>query len=142
MAADVNLILDSGQTITGDTNGTPVTCEGGWLGWAKLKLGAMTGGTSLAVRIQFSIDEGANYYMAGKFQLLGGNDDNKYLAIPVYIPQPDTAGELVRVRVNYDDTGAGTWVITKCWLEPMLSLAVPALDEELQEGAAALVAAT
>lgn len=139
MAIDVDLILDNGQTVVGDGSTVPIQIEGGALAWAVLQLGALAGGTSLDVRIQQSVDLGANYYMAGKFQRLVPTDDNKLLKIPVYINRPTNPNNKTYVRVNYDDTGGGSWAIAKVYLDPMVSLAVNNMDEQGATGAAALV---
>lgn len=146
MALDVNLVLDPGQTVTADGNSDYVECEGGFLAWARLWTGAMSGGsTTCDIRIMASYDLGVNYYMVagGKFQTLGPTNDNIYLAIPVAIGWPTTATNKVRVRVNYDvGGGSPSYAIVLCALDPMTSLSLPAIDLTQQTGAAALVAAT
>lgn len=136
MAIDTALVLDEGRTVSGDENTTALDVEGGFHADALIQLGAMTGGTSLDVRIQYSPDGGSNYYMCpgGKFQQLDGNDDSLKLRIPVFIPEPTTQGNMVKVRVSYDDTGNGTWVVSKVWLEPMTSLSQPAGEKAQANG--------
>lgn len=145
MAIDTALVLDSGQTVAADGNTDYIECEGGFLAWAHMMWGAMSGGsTTCDARVMFSPDSGSNYYMApgGKFRQVGPTDDNKEDRIPVYIPQPTTKGNLVRVRVNYDVAGAApSYAVTFCALEPMTSLGVPANDEQAKIGAAALISA-
>lgn len=142
MALDVNLVLDPGQTVIADGNTDYVEVEGGFLAWARLWTGAMSGGgTTCDVRIMASYDAGSNYFMIGKFQQLGPSDDNKYLAIPVAIGWPTSPANKVRVRVNYDVNGANSTAIVLVALDPMTSLSLPAYDIQNQVGAAALVAA-
>ena len=142
-AIDANLILDSGRTVTVDETESAISVEGGFFAIAHLLTGAMSGAsTTLDAYIQVSDDEGSNYYMAAKFQQLGPSDDSKYLKCVCYIRRPDTAGELTRVRVRYEVAGsAPSYVITRCWLEPMLTLGVPAQDEAQTEGLCAEVSA-
>lgn len=143
MPFDVDLILDTGQTITINTNTAAIQVEGGWMAWVRLLMGIVSGGgTTLDVRVQVSEDLGANYYAFGKFQQLGPTHSGKELAIPVYIPRPAVAGNLTYVRANYTVAGgAPSYAVTKCWLEPMLSPTVRAVDEQLAIGAAALISA-
>ncbi len=140
---DVGLILDAGQTITADGNTDYIECEGGFLAWVHMFYGAMSGGsTTMDARCMWSVDAGANYYMGCKLQQTGPTDDNKEDRKPVYIPQATTAGVKVRVRMNYDVAGGSpSYAVTQCLLEPMSSLAVPAIDEVLKTGAALKMAA-
>lgn len=142
MARDVDLVLDSGDTIVADGNTDYIELEGGFLAWAHIYWGAMTGGsTTMDARVVFSVDAGANYYMAGKFQQLGPTNDNAEQRIPVYIPRATTAGVPVRVRLNFDVAGgAPSYALVNAFIEPMSSLAVPAIDELTRTGAVALLA--
>lgn len=129
MPYDVNLILDQGHTITADGDGPVLDCEGGQLVWVRNYWGAMSGGGStLDVRVLVSSDAGSNYYMYGKFQQLGPTNDNLEAAIPVYIPPPQTPGQMVKVKLNFDIGGSGTYILTLSAIEPMVSLAPPDLD--------------
>lgn len=141
MALDANLVLDTGQTVTADGNTDYIECEGGALAWVRMFWGAMSGAsTTCDVRVMVSPDGGTTYYMKGKFQQVGPSDDSKVDCVPVYIPQPDTAGVKVRVRLNYDVAGsAPSYAVTRCVLDPMTSLAVYANDEKLTEGAASQI---
>ncbi len=143
MAIDTNLVLDSGQTVVADGNTDYVECEGGFLAWVHMIWGVMSGGsTTCDAYVMVSIDAGLNYYMKGKFQQVGPTDDSKDDRIPVYIPQPATAGVLVRVRIKYDVAGSSpSYAVTFCSLEPMTSLGCPGVDEPGQTGAASLIAA-
>lgn len=143
MAIDTLLELDAGQTVVADLNTDYIEVEGGGIAWAHMYWGVMSGGsTTCDARVMVSIDEGSNYYMKGKFQQVGPTDDSKEDRIPVYIPQPTTAGAKVRVRLNYDVTGSSpSYAVTKCFLEPFTSMAPPAVDELAQIGAASLISA-
>lgn len=151
MAIDTNLILDQANTVVADGNTDYVEVEGGFLCWAHYLGGAMSGGsTTIDIRIMFSVDQGVNYYMAGKFQVLGPTNDNAEMKIPVYIPRPAPVSNTyqpspnpVRVRVNYDVSGtAPSYVTVLIDLQPMVSLAVSAVDELAGLGARSLIGAT
>lgn len=137
-AVDTNLILDEGRTVTADETEVFVECEGGFYALAHLKMGAMTGTTpTLDTTIEQSPDLGTTYYYACKFVRFNETHDNAYVKQPVYIPQPNTSGNKVRVRIKYDVGGTTpSYVVTKAWLEPLLSLGTPQTDEDLQEGLA------
>lgn len=151
MAVDVNLILDSARVVIADADSDYIECEGGWFGLVKIEMGAITGAsTTLDMRVQVSPDLGVTWYMAGKAQQLGPTHDNAILRVPVYLPQPLLPTSKLRVRMNYDVAGASpSYAVTRAILEPMTSLAVPAIDETLardtafahQAGAAARIAA-
>lgn len=130
MAKDTLLVLDSADTVVADGNTTPIDCEGGFFALVRLYMGAMSGGsTTFDCRVQVSTDNGSNYYMMGKFQTLGPTNDNLETAVPVYVPPAETAGQNVKVRLNYDvGGGAPSYVVTNAFLEPMTSLAPPAGD--------------
>lgn len=144
MAIDVDLVLDSGEVVTADKNTDYIVCEGGFLAWAHMYWGVMSGGgTTLDARVMYSPDNGSNYYMApgGKFRQVGPTDDSKEDRIPVYIPRPTKAGDPVRVRLNLDVAGSSpSYAITTAMLEPMTSLAPPAIDEQLLTGVALRIA--
>ena len=145
MPFDADLILDSGQTVVATGNNAAIQVEGGWLAWARLVMGTVSGGgTTCDVYIQASIDNGSNYYMIGKFQQMGPSLTTKELAIPVYIPRWATSDAtlLTYVRARYVVAGgAPSYAVTYLRLDPMVSLAVRSIDEKLGIGAAALVAA-
>jgi len=141
---DTALILDSGETVIANGSTTAIDTVGGFLAWVALRMGTITGaGTTLDVRVQATPDGGSNYYLLGKFQQLGPTDDDKFLRIPVYIPRPESGQTVTSVRLNFVVAGgAPSYAIDRCDLEPMVSLAVNALDEELVEGAAIQVSAS
>ena len=143
MAIDASLVLDSGQIVVADGNTDYIEVEGGQLCWVHMQWGAMSGAsTTMDARVMVSPDEGTTYYMKAKFQQVGPSDDSKDDRVPVYIPQPATKGTKIRVRINYDVTGTSpSYAVSWCHLEPMTSLGVPAIDEQLATGAAARIAA-
>ncbi len=145
---DVDLELDSADTVIANGDTTAIDTEGGSLMWASLITGAMSGGgTTCDIYVQVSVNGGSNYYLAsgGKFQQLGPTNDNVILRIPVYIPRPTISATVTttKVRAHYVVAGgAPSYVITKLFLEPMLDPTVHATDESLSEGACARIAAT
>lgn len=130
MPRDTLLVLDSADVVVADGSTSPIDVEGGFFALVRLYMGAMSGGsTTLDVRVQASSDNGSNYYMIGKFQTMGPTNDNLETAIPVYIPPAQTAGQMVKVRLNYDVGGSSpSYAVTNAFLEPMTSLAPPAGD--------------
>lgn len=141
MALDVELVVDEDRVVTADESTEYIECEGGFLAWARLWTGAMSGtNPTCDVRLQYSPDGGSNYYLLGKFQQLVGTNDNARLAIPVYIPHPSSTEQKVRVRANYDVGGTTpSFAISHLILDPIVSLAPLATDEEANEGAAAML---
>lgn len=143
MAIDTLLVLEAGQTVVADSNSDYVECEGGILMWAHIFWGTLSGGsTTCDARVMVSVDAGANYFMKAKFQQVGPTDDNKEDRVPVYIPQPTTAGVKCRVRLNYDVAGgAPSYAVTQAFLEILHGNSVPAIDEQNTTGAASLISA-
>lgn len=146
MAVDVNLMLDTLDTVVSDKNTDYIEVEGGLLMWAVLNTGAMSGGsTTCDIRIMQSLDAGSNYYMCpgGKFQTLGPTNDNVIMRIPVFIGLPTIATNKTRVRVNYDVAGGSpSYVVSFLWLEPVLVNGAPGNARLLASDLYALVAAT
>lgn len=143
MAIDLALVLDQDYVVAADENRPYIEVPGGILCWAGLHTGAMSGGsTTFDVRVQASPDGGSNYYMIGKFQQLGPSDDSKILRIPVYVPQPEDPDVPVRVRLNYDVAGASpSYAVALAYLDPMVDVSPPAIDEELEQGCAVQISA-
>lgn len=141
MPRDVNLQLETGRTIVADGDSAVIETEGGGYAVVRMKFGTLgAAADTLVTTVQCSVDGGANYFDIGSFPSLLGTDDNLEIARPVYIPWPDTPGTLVKVKLNHNVSANGTesFAITWAFLEPLLTLAVPALDEKLGIGLAAL----
>lgn len=144
MARDTNLLLVDDDDITATGNSATVKdTEGGFLAWASLLLGAISG-TSITwdVYVQASPDGGSTYYMIGKFQQIDEDDDDLELRVPVYVPRPESGQTVTKVRVKYTLVGTSTMTVTSVFLEPMVSLAVPAGDDDRETGAAIQLSAT
>ena len=144
MPRDANLILDAGETVIANGDTTAIDTEGGFLAWVFAIMGAMSGAdTTCDIYVQASPDGGSNYYMIGKFQQLGPTNDDAEMRIPVYIPRPSTGQTVTKVRLHKVVAGvAPSYVVEKVFVEPMLSIAPPAIDENLRTGAVCLLAAT
>lgn len=143
MPRDLRLRLVDDDTITNEATGTAVDTEGGFFALVRLFLGTMAAAAdTMRVVVQASVDGGGNYYSIGEFPLLDGADDNKEIARPVYVPQPNSGQTVTKVRLNYFDLSENateSFQIKSAWLEPLLSLAPPALDEKMSVGVALLV---
>lgn len=141
-AYDVNLVLDSGQTVTADSTTTPIQVEGGAFVVLRSIFGAMSGAsTTCDVYLQYSFDN-VTYYMVTKLQQLGPTDDNKKPAAVGFIPPHTTAGSRVYVRLRYEVAGgAPSYAVTKVYMEPLMSLAVSPVDFAQAEGLCARIAA-
>lgn len=142
MVQDTNLVLETGQTVTADVNGTAKDTEGGFYSMVRLFGGVFGNATdTLVVVVEASIDGGSNYYSIGEFPLLDGADDSLEIARVVYVPRPNSSNTVTKVRVRYDITNndSASFVISKIFLEPLVSIAPPALDEELSIGLAKLL---
>jgi len=141
MARDVELVLDTGRTVSADESTDYIETEGGMLCMARAWFGAMSGtNPTCDIRIQASVDAGSNYYKMGQMQQLVGTDDNKELACLCYIPRPASGQFKTRVRVNYDVGGTTpSFAVTRVILEPLESIAPPDQDEDGAKGLAALV---
>ena len=135
---DTNLVLDAGQTVTNEAQTTAIQVEGGVLAWLCIKYGAMAGSSvGLTTRLQYRPD-GTNWYTCpgGIGETLVGTSDNKFIRQPVFIPDADTKGDYVDVRLDYElsEDGDESYAVTKAWLEPMLGTAPPAVDRIQGEG--------
>ena len=141
MPRDVNLVLDPGRTVTASESEDYVEVEGGAFCLATLIGAAFAGAsTTLDAYVMFSPDVGTTYYMAAKFQQLGPTNDNIETRIVCYIPRPTVKTNPVRVRIKYVVAGsAPSYAISRVFLEPMVSLAPPDIDESLAIGLRTLV---
>ena len=146
MAREANLKLVEDGSITATGNSATVKdTEGGFLAWVSMLLGATISGSSITwdIYVQASPDGGSTYYQIGKFQQIDEEDDSKFLRIPVYVPRPESGQTVTTCRVKYTLAGgASTMVVTSVFLAPMVSLAVPAGDDDRETGAAIQLSAT
>lgn len=133
---DTNLVLDSARTATNEAQSTAIEVEGGVLAWLCVKLGTLAAdGDALNLRLQYQPD-GSNWYTCpgGRVEQILGTHDNKFIRQPVFIPEADTKGELTSVRLDYElsENSTESFVVTKAWLEPMVSVAPPSAVERAQ----------
>ncbi len=145
MVRDVNLTFISGATAMAGTGvkGSVIDCEGGFYALVRMFIGTCTGTTAVvSVAVQASIDGGSNYFHIGQFPILDESDDDIEIARPVYIPKPTLSSSIVtKVRLN-TVVSSGTSPVVPCnsaHLEPLVSLAAPAVDSELGNGVEELV---
>ncbi len=141
---DVNLVLISGATAMAGTGakGSVVNTEGGFRADVRMLLGTCTGTTVVvSVAIQASIDGGSNYYHIGQFPILDQGDDDIEIARSVYIPKPESDQAYTKVRLN-TVVSSGSSPVVPCdfaCIEPLISLAPPAVDVGLTQGLEKLV---
>jgi hypothetical protein len=141
MAKDVNLaILTTPAAVTTGIVGVMVNTEGGFFAIVRVVVGAIVTTTSALLDIEVSINNGSNYYKVGSFPVLGnahtllGN-----IARVVYIPKVATAmitagTPYTKVRVYATVLTTGSCTINRVDVEPLVSLAPPAIDSDLGQG--------
>ncbi len=139
---DVNLQLaDSATPIEAAAAQTAVDTEGGFYAIVRLEGGALPDGDeTFDLQVEASIDGGGNYYAIAIFRQLINTDDNIIMSRPCYVPRfPPATQTVTKVRLNCTAiAGATPSNPMNAWLEPMLSLGVPAIDEVLKNGLAEL----
>ena len=144
MPRDINAQLETGRTVEATVNGIPIDVEGGKFAIVTIEFGAFSGGsTTLDIKVQASIDLGVTYHEIASFAQLGPTNDDDIGDKParrvVYVPRPETPGTMVKVRLRYVAAGSSpSYVITRAFLDPMLSMAPLAQDEQNEEGLALL----
>jgi hypothetical protein len=141
MARDENLILAaSGTPLTTSGSSTAIDTEGGFFAIVRFIGGTITDADeTFDVDIEASIDGGSNYYPIGSLPQIVGADDDIRIARPVYIPQfPPASQTATKVRLTWVAGGTTPSWPVDVFIEPMTSLGVPQVDEDLSEGLAAL----
>ncbi len=141
MVRDVNLVLDSGQTVTATSQTTAIDVEGGMYCDFRLFMGTCTGTTpTLDADLEVSIDGGSNYYKVGSIPKLDESDDDIVIARVAFIPKPASGQTVTKVRLNYTVGGTSpSYGIDKAFLEPITGAVPKALDVNLAEGIAKLL---
>ena len=144
MPRDVNLALIIASTDmagTGD-KGSEKDTEGGFWAMVRMFMGTITGTTVVCdVQILCSIDGGTTDFHIGQFPKIDEADDSIEIARVVYIPQPASGQTVTKVKLN-TRTSSGTSPVVPCllaYIEPLVSLGVPAVDEGLDSGVAKLI---
>lgn len=143
MARDVNLQFISGATAMAGTGvkGSVVDTEGGFYALVSMQLGTCTGTPVVDVAVEASIDDGSNWFHIGQFPSLDEDDDDIEISRVVFVPKPDLSSSLVtKVRLNTVASSGGSPVVpvNQAFLEPLVSLAAPGIDNELSQGVAQL----
>ena len=137
MARDSNLkFVIAAAGISATANGAAIDTEGGFRADVRFFLGAITG--AWAVKVQASIDNGTTYFDVCIFPALLPADSNDIIARPLYIPRPKKAENPTKVRLVYTETTSGKIIFSSALIEPMISVAVLDMDEDLSEGLAYL----
>ena len=145
MVRDVNLALITAATRMDGVGakGNVVDTEGGFFAIVRMFLGTCAGTTVVCdVQIEASIDGGSNYYHIGQFPKLDEGDDDVEIARVVYVPKPTLASSTVTKVRLYTRTSSGSGANIPCndaFVEPLVSLAAPAVDMDLGVGVEELV---
>jgi len=139
---DVNLQLaDAATPITATGQATEVDTEGGFYAIARFEVGdpITDANETFDFLVMASIDGGSNYFQIGAIRQIVDGDEDLIKSIPVYVPRfPPATQTVTKVRLEYVVAGTTPSLLLNCWLEPMVSLGVPAIDEGLNNGLAEL----
>ncbi len=145
MARDVNLAFITGATAMAGTGvkGSVIDTEGGFYAIVSALLGTCTGTTvAVSVAVQASIDGGSNYFHIGQFPILDQDDDDIEISRVVFVPKPTLSSTVTTTKVRLNtviSTGTSPVVpFNQSYLEPLVSLAAPGIDNELSQGVAKL----
>lgn len=144
MARDVNLQFVTASTDfagTGD-KGSEKDCEGGFYAMVRLFLGTITGTTVVCdIQVLCSIDGGTTDFHIGQFPTIDEADDDIEIARLVYVPKPDSSNTVTKVKLNTRVSSGTSPVVPVllAFLEPLVSLAIPGVDEQLTIGVEKLI---
>ena len=129
MARDASLVLHDGN-VTANGAGSTVSTEGGFRADVSVYVGTVTGTSpTLDIVVQASLDGGTTYGQIGRFPLLNNTHANSRIARTVYVPRPNAGQDATLVRLSFLVGGTSPNFAVKSYLEPLVSLAVPAADE-------------
>ena len=131
MVRDVNLkLLDAATPITTSTNQTAKDTEGGFRADVRLYIGTITDADeTLALHLDASTDGGSTYFQIASFPGIVATDDGLEIARAAYVPYPDPGQTVTKVRTRSVVAGTTPSFPITAYLEPLVSLAVPATDE-------------
>lgn len=136
---DVNLVLrEAADPLVATGAGDAVDTEGGFRADVRCFGGTLSSAQTHDLVVQASVDGGSNYYSIGAFPQIDNADDDIVIARSVTIPKPNSSNTVTKVRIYDTVTGTPSWPVD-IFLEPLLSLAIPANDNDLTEGLAKLV---
>lgn len=144
MARDEDLaFITSAQaaTSTGDI-GDEIDTEGGFYAIVRMFLGTWTGSSAIVdIEVFCSIDGGSNDFHIGQFPKLDESDSDLEIARLVYIPVPESDQTVTKVKLSVRVAGGTVTLapINAAYLEPLVSLGIPAVDLDLGIGVEELV---
>ncbi len=145
MVRDVNLAFITGATAMAGTGvkGSVIDTEGGFYAIVSALLGTCTGtSVAVSVAVQASIDGGSNWFHIGQFPILDQDDDDIEISRVVFVPKPTLSSTVTttKVRLNTVVSSGSSPVVpfNQAYLEPLVSLAAPGIDNELSQGVAQL----
>jgi len=144
VARDTNLELVASSTDfagTGD-KGTEKDTEGGFWAMIRLFLGTITGTTVVNdIQVLCSIDGGTTDFHIGQFPTIDEADDDIEIARAVYIPKPDSSNTVTKVKLNTRVSSGTSPVVPvlRAFIEPLVSLGIPGVDEQLTVGVEKLI---
>ena len=143
MARDTNLQLEAKATpVTATGNGTAKDTEGGFFAIVRIFGGTITDANeTFDLIVQASIDGGSTYRNIGAFPQIVATDDDVEVARPVYVPKPDSSNTVTKVRTDWTVAGTTPSNAMDVFLEPMVSLGIPGVDEQLTVGVEKLLSA-
>jgi hypothetical protein len=142
---DVNLQLADYTTPLGASGSTTaIECEGGFYAIIRCKGKTITDADeTFDLVIEASVDDEGTFGGITAFPQIVATDDDIEIARVCYIPRPvlATPVEVTHVRVTWVAAGTTPSWPVDIWIEPLLSLGVPAIDEGLLKGLCELKAA-
>lgn len=136
MAWDLNLQLKASGPITATENGNDVNTEGGGFAEFRAFYGTITGtNPTCDLEIHASTDGGTVYRKIGVMPQVVGDDDDKQVAIMVYVPKPDSGQTVTKLRYRAVIGGSNTPTFPFSVEGRGVPTVAPyAPDEDLQEG--------
>ena len=138
MPRDEDLVLAAKAVPLGASgSSTAIECEGGFYAVVRFMGGTITDADeTFDVDIEASVDDEGTYGKIGSLPQVVGTDDDINIARVVYIPRPilSTPVEVTHVRLTWAAGGTTPSWPVDVWIEPLVSLAVPAVDEGLLQG--------
>ena len=140
MVRDVNLKMrDSGTPLGASGSSAAIDTEGGFYAAFRFTGGTITDADeTFAVVIEASIDGGSNYFPIAALPGIVAADDAIEIARVGYIPRPASGQTVTKVRLTWVAAGTTPSWPVNVYCEPLVSLGVPAVDEQLAVGLAKL----
>ena len=144
MARDINLeLVAAPEDIAGTGDkGVEKDTEGGFFAMIRCFYGAITGSTVVNdLQVLCSIDGGSTDFHIGQFPTVDESDDDIEIARVVYIPKPASGQTVTKVKLNVRTSSGTTPVVNlkRAFIEPLVSLGIPGVDEQLTVGVEKLI---